>query len=123
MVPYVGSVSPTLETYHITRSQADTSAAQADGQILLILDPSSNILGGFSRRLYSATSSGGGTGYDTPLRTFSLNSGGTTYNIENYGSSATTSYLKFPTFSRSNHDSTFTNVSDSSTVNYRAVKQ
>jgi hypothetical protein len=123
VVPYVGTVSPVLETYHVTRSQADTTAANADGQILLIVDTLDNILGGFSRRLYSQTSSGGGSGYDTPLRTISKNSGGTSYNVENYGSSATTSYLQFPNFLRSTHNGTFTNVSNSSTVNYRAVKQ
>ena len=123
VVPYVGTVSPTLETYHITRSQADLLGVNADGQILLILDSLDNTLGGFSRRLYSSTSSGGGQGYDTPLRSFSKNTDGTTYTVENYGSSATTSYLKFPTFERATHNGTFTNVSDSTTVNYRAVKQ
>lgn len=118
LVPYIGTTTPSLEAYHLRNSS--TAAGTEGGQMLLFFDLSDNLLGGTTRRLYSANSVSIGN-FDTPLRIFEKNSDGT-YHLENYGSSATTSYFSWPSFSRSSHGGTYTPTGESSTA-YTAVKK
>jgi hypothetical protein len=123
LVPYVGDVTPSLEEYRITEDVNDNAGDKAGGQVLLVLDASDNILGGYTRRFFSQTSQSLSANFDTPVRTATVNTGGTTYTVANYGSSATTSYLTFTEFLRSNHTATYRVESSGSSVEYRAVKQ
>ena len=118
VVPYVGVTTPVLEAYHVTRDGTGDG-----GQVLLIFDVSDNLLGGFTRPLYVGTNSTD-NGYDTPLRIF-VDNGDGTYHLENYGSTATTSYLNFPAFGRTATTSTgsFIEVDTSNSVPYTAMRQ
>ena len=125
VIPYVGDTNPGMETYYIkTQSSADNTAF---GQVLLLTDPAAAdaVIGGFTRRLYSESSTSHQSGFDTALQAgtgYSLNLDGISYRLENYGSSATGSgYLVFPNFERATHNSTATQ--QGSSLSYPATKQ
>ncbi|MGH1468101.1 MAG: hypothetical protein ACRBBP_04355 [Bdellovibrionales bacterium] len=107
VVPSVGTITPTLETYRISDT---VSAANAGGQLLCIFDQNDRALGGFSRRYFSGTSQEMVGGFDTPFRSLSQNGDGT-LNIENYGGSADSSALRFENFPRSSHTGTYSSPS------------
>ncbi len=117
VVPSVGLTSPSLEVYHI--SEGGAALNTAGGQILAIFDAANNFLGGFTRRLFTETSTGTFGTYDTPLRVFSSNTDGS-INLENFGSSATTSYNVFTNFQRATHSGTY--AYPGGTTTYTAVK-
>lgn len=120
VVPYVGVTTPTLEIYHLRKTSE--IANSESGQVLLFFDPSDNMLGGTTRRLYSETSISLGSYFDTPLHAFSKNAD-STYHLENSGDSATNSELTFPSFSRAaTHTGTWTDHAGV-TANYTATKQ
>ena len=99
LVPVLDTGDPTLEAYHICEG-ASCSVTAAGGQVLLLFNSASVLLGGFTRRLYSATSTSMAFYYDTAFKTPTKNSDGS-YTLENYGSSYDgTGYLKFSSFSR-----------------------
>jgi hypothetical protein len=129
IVPYVGTTSATLETYLVTEDQTDLLAAKAGGQVLLVADAVGTLLGGFTRRFYSATSVSASTNYDTPLQKIvddGLVDGGLhAYLLQNFGGTppGPTFYVKFPAFERTTHNGTYVRGTDFSTINYRAVKQ
>jgi len=123
VVAYVGETTPTLEVYHVCEGggcAANTSGAQ----VLLLFDNNNNILGGFTRRLFSQTSVAASFAFDTPLKS-SADNGDSTYTIENFGSTAVgPGYVKFDDFRRSNHQSTYTSPqSGGAPVTYNAQLQ
>lgn len=120
VVPYVGTVTPSLEVFHLRKTAS--AVGSESGQLLLFLDASDALLGGTSRRLFSEASDAFGN-FDTPLRSYEQNADGT-YLLENFGSSASESYLRFPTFSRNaTHTGTVTDLFENSTIDYTATKQ
>ncbi|MDH5444341.1 MAG: hypothetical protein OEY52_02220 [Gammaproteobacteria bacterium] len=122
VVPYVGTTTPTVEIYHLKANGG--GAGTEGGQILLLFDASDNILGGFSRRLFSQNSVALSQ-FDTPLKTFTKNGDGITYTIENYGSSTTTYYWRTTDFQRTTGTTsniTFT-LGSGGTVSYDSTKQ
>lgn len=117
LVPYVGTGTPTRETYYITNSVSDTSGANAYAQFDFYITPSgTGVIGGTSRALYNAstnvvmqsgypvanptgtqcTPTNGTAGACSwkinPFSTFknvSLNTDGTTYTIYTYSGDST----------------------------------
>ncbi len=131
IVPYVGTVAPALETYHVTVDPADLTVLEhpldvhASGQVLLIVDSTGNMLGGFTRRLLSEQSTHE-MGFDTPLKSIVASSGSpVTYSLENYGSTADgPGYLRMAHFRRETHSDTMDFPQDGSpSISYGAVRQ
>lgn len=126
-VAYLGSDSPTIDTYYITEDQSDLTAMQASGQILLLRTSTGRAFGGFSRRLYSAHSVTPSVNYDTPIKTLMLNPDGMTYLLENWGGGSNgvsvEYYVHFPAFELQTHNGTMTRSDGVTTVPYRAVLQ
>lgn len=121
VVPYVGSTTPSLETYYVD----DTAdGGTAGGQILLIIDSEDNILGGFARRLFDSTSGATFGTYDTPLKT-TIDNGNGTYTVEATGDSATgPGYIKFSAFERATHSGSYTTpINSGGPHTYTATKQ
>ncbi len=104
IVPYVGTDTPSLQTYHIDET---AQGGGAGGQILLLFNQASNFIGGFARRLYSQTSEIQNASYDTGIAKF-LDNGNGTYEISDYGNSSDGSdpALKFPAFELQTHTGT-----------------
>lgn len=96
-IPYVGKTAPKLEAYAI--SEPPNAVETASGLILLIFDSNDDLLGGTTRRYYSEDSISSHTNFVTPLWIYDRNSDGS-YHLENFGSTATTSYAIFPSFLR-----------------------
>lgn len=126
-VAYLGAVSPIVDTFYITEDVTDLQAAKAGGQLLLLRTPAGVPFGGFSRRLYSATSVQPSVNYDTPIKTIMVNPDPNTYLIENYGGGynnvAVDFYVRFPAFQLDTHDGVLTRSDGVTQVPYRAVKQ
>lgn len=125
-VAFVGAVSPTLETYFVTEDLADTEAAKAGGQMLLLCDADGVPFGGFSRRLYSETSVLPHVLYDTPVKSVARNADAT-YVVKTWGGGPAGAppaeyYVKFPSFELATHEGQLTGP-DFVPVPYRAVKQ
>jgi|GEM_PF-1754382 len=124
ILPYVGSVAPTLETYHVSVDPDDLDGARASGQVLLLSDAAGLMIGGFTRRYLSELSPAHGLNFDTPLKAIGTNADGT-YMIENYGSTADgPGYLRMPHFERATHAGTMEFPQDGKpSIPYRAVRQ
>lgn len=126
-IAYLGTVAPTLDTYYITEDQSDLDARKASGQLLILRTREGQPFGGFSRRLYSASSIPPSVNYDTPLKTLTPNPDGLTYLIENYGGGsngvAVPFYVRFPAFELHTHNGTMTRSDGVTMVDYRAVLQ
>jgi hypothetical protein len=97
-IAYVGETSPVLDTYYITEDLTDLTASKAGGQILLLKDAMGRAFGGFARRLYSPTSVQPRVNYDTPLKSVSPTATAGAYQLETYGSSATSRDIVFPAY-------------------------
>jgi len=121
IVPYVGSDSPTLTTYHIDET---AQGGTAGGQILLLFDQASNFIGGFARRLFSQGSEIQNASYDTGIAKFTDN-GNSTYLISDYGNSSDGSdpALKFPAFQLQTHTGTLDAPLIPASYAYTATKQ
>ncbi|HEX4351494.1 MAG TPA: hypothetical protein VHZ95_01245 [Polyangiales bacterium] len=128
-VTYIGSTSPSLQTYYITEDQADMQAAEAGGQLLLLLGPTGNVFGGFSRRLYSPTSVTPSVNYDTPIKSVVDNAPMPGYTITTFGGGGSNGgpaqefYIRFPAFLTETHDAMFDRPNGQASVAYRAVLQ
>ncbi|HEY2732821.1 MAG TPA: hypothetical protein VGI70_02505, partial [Polyangiales bacterium] len=128
-VTYVGDTSPTLKTFFITEDQADRNAVQAGGQLLLLLDPAAKVFGGFSRRLYSATSATPSVNYDTPIKSVVDNAPSPGYTITTFGGGGSNGgpaqefYIRFPAFLTESHDGMFERPNSQPPIAYRAVLQ
>jgi hypothetical protein len=126
-IAYLGSDSPSLQTYYVTEDQSDLNATKAGGQLLLLRTSEGLAFGGFSRRLYSAHSVNPSVNYDTPIKTLMLNADGMSYLIENWGGGSNgvsvPYYVHFPAFELQTHNGTFTRSDGVTTVDYRAVLQ
>lgn len=83
VVASIGTETPKVQTYHVTIN----SSGQVDGQFILIYNSDGTPIGGFTRPYYDATNSMS-YGFDTPLRTFTLNGDGVSYTLGNYGNGA-----------------------------------
>jgi hypothetical protein len=125
-VAFVGTAVPTMETYHITEDQSDLSGSKAGGQVLLLRGQDGIAFGGFTRRLYSATSVNPVVNFDTPIKTVTHNDDGT-YLIENYGGASNGMpipfYVRFPSFRLEDHNGSMVRADAMPPVPYRAVKQ
>lgn len=125
-VAFLGDAVPTLETYHITEDLSDLAGSKAGGQVLLLRDGNGSAFGGFTRRLYSATSANPTVNFDTPIKLVTANDDGS-YLVENYGGgSAGMSipfYVRFPAFRLEDHDGAMVRADGMPDVPYRAVKQ
>jgi hypothetical protein len=128
-VTYLGATSPRLDTFFITEDQSDIAAAKAGGQVLLLRTPEGRVFGGFSRRLYSATSVSPSVNYDTSIRTVVDNAPATGYTITTWGGGGSNGgppqefYIRFPAFVPETHDGTLQRPNGQSDVLYRAVLQ
>ena len=123
-IAYIGATSPTIDTYYITEDLTDLTASKAGGQILLIKDALGHAFGGFARRLFSPTSVQPSVNYDTPLKSVSPTAAAGVYQLETYGSSATSRDIVFPAFSLMSHEGTLDRVqSAQGLLPYRAVLQ
>jgi len=80
IIASTGRATPFVQTYHVTVNDS----GQVDGQLSLVLNSDGAPIGGFMRPYYDTTNSIS-NGFNTPLKTFSLNSDGTTYTLGNYG--------------------------------------
>jgi len=139
LAPYAGDTQPTLETFRISEEPADASTAGA--QLLLIVPPEGDPVGGFTRRFFSEGSVQPSAGYDTPLQSIAANGDGT-YDIRNYGGwimgsdgqcvtddtghcAMSEYYVRLPAFSRAD-DSTGTlmtlNNGTAGSVGYRSIR-
>ena len=130
IVPYVGSVAPSVETYFITEDLNDTSAAKAGGQLLLLVDGAANILGGFCRQLFSETSVPPSVSYVTALASFvenAVDGGPETWTLQSFGGvqfgMPVDYYVKFPAFERMTHTGALIKPDKVTMVPYRAVRQ
>jgi hypothetical protein len=123
LVSYVGTTAPTVETYYVTEDQSDTTAVRAGGQVLLLVDGSANVFGGFLRRLFSDTSRPPLVSYDAPLAGIAVNADGTDYTAFTAGPTSGSYGVDFPAFQRQTHDGTFTWFGSTDAVPYRAVKK
>jgi hypothetical protein len=123
LVSYAGNATPTLETYFITEDQNDTAGTKANGQVLLLADPTNKVFAGFTRRLYSESSTVPSVNYDCDVKSIADNGDGT-LNIATWGSTANVDvpYVRFPAFARANHTGNLLEPDDTP-VPYRAVKQ
>jgi hypothetical protein len=128
-VTYIGTTSPTLETFYVTEDQLDTTATKAGGQLLLLLDPGQRVFGGFSRRLYSATSVQPRGNYDTSIRSVHDNAPGPGYQITTFGGGGSNGgppqefYLRFPAFVPETHAGNYELPNHQGFVTYLAVLQ
>lgn len=126
-VTYVGATSPTLNTLYVTEDQLDTSAAKAGGQMLLLLDQANHVFGGFSRRLYSASSDQPHVNYDTAIRTVEDNAPDPGYRITTWGGGSQDMpiefYIRFPAFLPMTHSGVLERANGLSDVPYLAVLQ
>jgi hypothetical protein len=125
-VTYVGATSPALDILYITEDQTDLPGAKAGGQMLLLRDPVGHVFGGFSRRLYSATSVEPSVNYDTAIKSVHDNAPNVGYTITTYGGGSQEMpiefYIRFPAFVPETHNGMLERdgLSD---VPYRAVLQ
>jgi hypothetical protein len=126
-VTYVGATSPKLETLYVTEDQLDLTAAKAGGQMLLLLDQANHVFGGFSRRLYSASSVQPSVNYDTAIRSVEDNAPAPGYRITTWGGGSQEMpiefYIRFPAFLPETHDGELERANGLSNVPYRAVLQ
>jgi hypothetical protein len=128
-VTYVGTTSPTLDTFYITENQTDLLATQAGGQILLLRGPQGDVFGGFSRRLYSATSINPTVNYDTPIKSVVNNAPEPGYTITTFGGGGSNGgppqefYIRFPAFVPMTHNGMLERPNDQPPIAYRAVLQ
>lgn len=127
-VVYVGATSPVMDTYWITEDLADAAGAKAAGQVLLLRDGAGEPFGGFTRRLYSASSVNPSVNYDTPVKSILRHASDPTYAIENWGGGSPGAppldfYVRFPAFALASHAGVLERGDGSGTVPYRAVKQ
>ncbi|MBT5855052.1 hypothetical protein HOH87_00260 [bacterium] len=119
---YIGTASPTVETYHLSEGSGAAESAAA-GQLIIMFDADDNLIGGMSRRLFSETSVSMGTNFDTPLRRITKLDGGN-LDLENFGSSADDYYFKIDSFPRSTHSGNYNDISAPTTDQpYEAYKQ
>lgn len=123
LVPYVGTAAPTVETYYVTEDQGDTDAAKAGGQVLLLVDGTTNVFGGFLRRLFSDTSRPPMVSYDAPLAGIYVNADGTDYTVVTAGPTSGSYGVYFPAFQRQTHDGALHWFGSTDPVPYRAVKK
>lgn len=99
---------------------APESAAQAHGQVIMILDQADNVLGAFSRKLFLPATTGGACEFGFPLSTVTKGSDGT-YLLE---ASDGQVLLRFPKFSRASHTGSGPSAMMcrfGATANYQAV--
>jgi hypothetical protein len=128
-VTYVGTASPTLDTFYITEDQSDLTAAQAGGQLLLLRAPGGQAFGGFSRRLYSSTSVNPSVNYDTAIKSVHDNAPNVGYTITTFGGGGSNGgppqefYLRFPAFVPQTHTGMLERPNGQTAVPYRAVLQ
>lgn len=129
-VTYLGDTSPQLDTFYITEDPSDLVGERAGGQLLLLhAQTDAHVFGGFSRRLYSATSVQPSASYDTAIRTVVDNAPAPGYTITTWGGGGSNGgppqefYLRFPAFLVATHDGMFERPNGQSSVPYRAVLQ
>jgi hypothetical protein len=124
----IGADAASVDTFYITEDLADSAALKAAGQMLILRTPAGAPFGGFSRRLYSATSIDPSVNYDTPVKSIVANT--TTpvsYTIETWGGGPpgeppTPFSIHFPAFELQTHTGTLTREFGG-TTDYRAVLQ
>jgi hypothetical protein len=123
LVSYAGTASPSLETYYVTEDVTDTAGIKANGQVLLLADPTNKVFAGVTRRLYSESSTAPSVNYDCDVKSIEENNDGT-LNIATWGGNSNVNipYVRFPTFTRADHTSNLLKPDDTP-VPYRAVKQ
>jgi hypothetical protein len=123
-VAYIGTTSPALSILYVTENQSDLSAAQAGGQMLLLRDPAGDVFGGFSRRLYSASSVQPSVNYDTAIKSVHTNAPNPGYTITTFGGGSQEMpiefYIRFPAFVPETHNGMLERA-NASPVPYRAV--
>ena len=126
-VTYVGSTSPALNTFYITEDQLDLTAEKAGGQMLLLRDAVGHVFGGFSRRLYSASSVQPNANYDTAIKSVEDNAPNPGYRITTHGGGSQGMpiefYIRFPAFLPETHNGEFERADGMPNVPYRAVLQ
>ncbi len=115
----LGEVSPQLRTFHIY--QVAGHPETAGGQILVLMDSQGNVLGGYTRRLFSETSLGMSGNFDTACKTWNNNGDGS-YSFENIGSTFDDYYMRYDAFRLEDHTATYL-TRNGTTVTYWAVKQ
>lgn len=131
LVSYLGTATPTLDTYFITEDLSDLSAAKASGQLLLFRDAAGVPFGGASRPLFSATSVPPTGDYSTPIYSITaaalVDGGVPSYAIQTYGGGGSGAYdLLFPAFELQTHTGqylTYVNSTAPTSVPYLAVQQ
>ena len=120
LIPVSTSTTPTIDRYHIYNS--GQVATTAGGMMTFYLDSDNQILGGFARRIYSATSQNPSIdAFDMAIKRATLLDTGV-YTIETFGTSFDSTALRFPAFSLSSHTTkTYTNAAGFS-FSYQAGK-
>lgn len=121
MIPVASASSPIIQKYNIHKK---TEAANtASGQLVFFLDDKNNILGGFSRRIFSENSIVLDIPqFDMAIKRVSMNANGS-YTISTFGTTFDNTFLNFSQFTLNDHDNkTYTNSAGES-FNYAAVKQ
>ena len=121
MIPIASTSTPTIQRYHIYNAKNDVSTA--GGLMVFFVNDQTEILGGFSRRLYSATSVLPAiNAFDMAFkRVVFLNTG--SFQLQTFGKTFNSTYLNFPEFSLNSHTTrSYLNSADESSL-YQAQKQ
>ena len=120
IVPIVSNSTPTIEEYrlYITGNSADTVGAS----VYFMIDDSDEIVGGFTRRYYSSNSiDSESADFDSAIERVSTNSD-STYSFDTFSDTIDSYKLRFGSFERANHSSTYT-AANGTSYSYTAVKQ
>jgi hypothetical protein len=121
MIPIASELPPNIQRYHIYKSGELPSTA--GGMIVLFVDDDSQLLGGFSRRLYTTTSVLPNIEwFDMALKRATLKSNGV-YAFETFGVTFNSLYLEFEQFSLDNHSGETYSGSSGIEYGYQAQKQ
>jgi hypothetical protein len=98
--PYVGEAEPTLEAYSVLDTSNDTY-----GRLLLLVDSTSTVLGGYARKLYDGDKLGSSNFESGGMKDVTLNAD-STYTINMFGSTGTEVFAGYSAFQRATHSGT-----------------
>ncbi|MEC8678163.1 MAG: hypothetical protein VXX85_04850 [Candidatus Margulisiibacteriota bacterium] len=121
MIPMNVSEQPTIERFHIYK--ADSTVDTAGGVLVFYMDDNSQVLGGFSRRLYNETSELPDIPwFDMSIKRMTLLDNGS-YEFETYDNNFNSEYLYFPSFSLDSYSRQFYSGEDDVLYEYESEKQ
>ncbi len=121
MIPISATASPTITKFQIHNK--GEAANTAGGELVFFMDKDNNVLGGFSRRIFSSTSKPTVIPeFDMSMKRVTMNANGT-YTISTFGSNFNSTFLNFSQFTFNTHENETYSNSEGTSFSYVAVKQ